>query len=239
MPKNKIFICIPTYNEADNIVTLLQKIEKVTKEIKKFNIEVIVIDDNSPDGTAQKVEQFKSSLAVHIINNKSKSGLGAAYIKAFKYALKEGAYAICQMDADHSHNPLHLIEIAKHIEDHDFIIGSRYIKDGKILNWNLLRRGISRYGNLYSQIILGIGINDLTGGYNCWRDYVLKKVDLDGIQANGFFFQIELKFKALKDGFRTKEVPIIFKDRELGQSKFGANIFKEALIKPWSLKFKK
>lgn len=236
----KLFICIPTYNEALNIIKIIKQLEDVSQKISDYEVNVVVIDDNSPDGTAKLVEEYKtkSKIKLHVVNNPNKVGLGKAYIKGFKYSLENGADAICQMDADFSHDPKYLIPITRSLKDYDFVMGSRYIKGGGTVNWNFKRRFISRYGNLYSRLILAAGIHDLTGGYNCWNRKVLESINLDSIKANGFFFQIELKYKAIKKGFKWLEIPIIFKDRELGQSKFGSSIFKEALIKPWQLRIR-
>lgn len=238
---NKVYICIPTYNEAKNITEILDRIRTVSKAIKTHELNVLIIDDNSPDGTAQIVKDYsvKSPLKIHLINNEKKNGLGFAYITGFKFAIKENAEAIMMMDADHSHNPDHIPQFIAKLKTHDFVVGSRYIKGGGVVNWELKRRLISKFGNLYSQIILGVGINDLTGGFNLYKREVLEKVNLDQIHSNGYSFQIELKYKAARKGFKYTEVPIVFKERKHGSSKFDGSIFREAIFTPWKLKFEK
>lgn len=236
----KINICIPTYNEADNIVELLTKIKHVAKFSKEHTIKVVIIDDNSPDGTADEVKNYSMKnkhFEIHIINNKKKNGLGFAYIKGFEYSIKDKADGILMMDADHSHNPDYIPEIIKKLETSDFVIGSRYMKKGGVVNWEFKRKMISKLGNLYSRIILWTGINDLTGGFNCYKREVLEKIDLSQIHSNGYSFQIELKYKALKNGFTYSQVPIIFKERKYGDSKFDGSIFREAILTPWKLRF--
>lgn len=236
----RCMICIPTYNEAENITELLIQLDKVDKLIEKYNLEPVIIDDNSPDGTAELVKKFQkenNTLKVHLINNPNKAGLGKAYIVGFKYCLENDADAVQMMDADFSHNPRYLAEILSRLEEYDLVLGSRYVAGGGTENWGLLRQLISKGGNIYSNLILGIGINDLTGGYNCFKREVLEKINLEEIKSNGYSFQIELKYKVKKQGFSHFEVPILFKDREHGTSKFDGSIFTEAIFTPWKLKF--
>lgn len=236
---NKIHICIPTYNEAENIKELLTSLEKNLTKLTGYEFHILVIDDNSPDGTAEAIKEFKKSsqLKITLLENQSKGGLGKAYLKGFKYAIADNTSAVVMMDADLSHNPSHLPSIFSELIKYDFVVGSRYVKDGGVQNWEKTRKLISKYGNLYSKIILGIKINDLTGGYNCYKKEVLESIDLDKIQSNGYSFQIELKYKASRKGFKGIEVPIMFKDRQFGKSKFNGGIIFEAIFTPWKLKF--
>ena len=238
---NKLFICIPTYNEKENIITVLKRIETVSNKIDDFEIQIIVIDDNSPDKTAQLVKDYAktSSLKIHLIENLRKSGLGKAYIQAFNYARHSGAYAVCEMDADLSHNPKYLLKISKLITKYDLVIGSRYVENGGAINWGLKRQFISRCGNIYSRIILGINVHDLTGGYNCYRVTVFDKLDLRTVSSVGYAFQIEMKYRTIKLGFNWIETPIIFVDRVKGKSKLINSILLEAIFSPWKLRFKK
>jgi len=237
----KLFVCIPTYNEIENIETLLNKIYKVSINIDNFELEIIVIDDNSPDGTADLVEKISLNfpLKIHLIENPGKAGLGKAYLQAFQYGIDKGAYAVCQMDADLSHDPKYLVKISKLITEYDLVIASRYVENGGVINWGFKRQFISRYGNIYSKLILGIKVNDLTGGYNCYRTSVFNKVDMDSIKSLGYAFQIELKYKVIKAGFSYIETPIIFVDRVKGISKLSNSIFSEAIFTPWKLRFGK
>jgi dolichol-phosphate mannosyltransferase len=237
----KIFVCIPTYNEVDNIKNLLNKIYSASLKIDNYNLEIVVVDDNSPDGTAKLVEEISMNfpLKIHLIKNPGKGGLGRAYLQAFKYGIEKGAYAVCEMDADLSHNPKYLVKIARLISKYDLVIASRYVEDGGTINWGFKRQFISRGGNIYSMVILGLKVNDLTGGYNCYRTSVFKKVNLDSIKSLGYAFQIELKYRTIKAGFSYIETPIIFVDRVKGVSKLSNSIFSEALFAPWKLKFGK
>lgn len=236
----KVCICIPTYNEAENIGKLLGLIKNQIALIPNgYEIGVIVIDDNSPDKTGEIVEKYKDSnpdFDVQIIHNPGKAGLGKAYIQGFKKGIELGAFAVMEMDADFSHDPKYLPEMIKHLDHFDLVIGSRYVKNGGTLNWDTKRKLISFGGNLYSRMILMKNIHDFTGGFNLYKTDVFKKVDLGKITSNGYSFQIELKYKTLQQGFTYKEIPIIFKDREFGKSKFSGGIIKEAIKKPWKLR---
>jgi len=238
--KKKVYICIPTYNEAGNIERLIKEIKLESTRIYNYEIGIIVIDDNSPDGTGNIIEEIKNKteeIEIQIIHNENKAGLGKAYIQGFKLAIDLGAYAVMEMDADFSHDPNYVSDLIDKIKSYDFVIGSRYIKGGGTRNWPFSRKFISFAGNLYAKIVLLTNINDLTGGFNLYRTEIFKKLDLDSVKSNGYSFQIELKFKAKRKGFSFTEVPIIFKDREAGDSKFDSNIIKEAIFKPWRLTF--
>jgi dolichol-phosphate mannosyltransferase len=235
-----ISIILPTYNERDNLEILVKKILKFfNRENIKGNI--IIIDDNSPDGTgkvAKKLSTIYSSQILYI-SRPNKQGLGSAYILGFKKALELGSKYILEMDADLSHSPEDLPKFLKEIKKYDLVIGSRYITDGKIINWSLNRKLISRGGTLYAKTILRLPIKDLTSGFKCFKGDVLKKITLDNIQSDGYSFQIELTYKIAKLGFNIKEIPITFHERKAGISKFSKKIFWEAAWMVWKLKLEK
>ncbi|OQX94952.1 dolichyl-phosphate beta-D-mannosyltransferase [candidate division KSB1 bacterium 4572_119] len=229
----KSLIVIPTYNEAQNIELLLERI--LFLGIKDLNI--LIVDDNSPDGTAQIVEKImEKEKNIHIIKRASKSGLGTAYVVGFKYALQNGYDYIFEMDADFSHNPDEIPNFLKAIKEYDLVIGSRYITGVNVINWPLTRLILSVGANKYSQIITGMPIKDGTGGFKCFRREVLEKINLDNVHSDGYSFQIELNFKTWKKGFRIKEIPIVFTDREAGSSKMSKKIIREAVWMVWKLK---
>ncbi|RTK96744.1 MAG: polyprenol monophosphomannose synthase [Neisseriaceae bacterium] len=233
----KKMIIVATYNEKDNITNILAEIYKNVPDVH-----VLVIDDNSPDKTYEIVEQLakeKYPNQLFLMRRSGKLGLGTAYVAGFKWGLERDYEAIGQMDADFSHNPKYLPEMFNTLNNYDVAIGSRYVKGGGIINWGLKRKIISRGGSLYSKIILGLPLNDLTGGFKCWRREVLATIGIDNLMSTGFCFQIETTYKAFINGFRIKEVPIIFEDRIFGQSKMSGGIFKEALITVWKLRLNK
>ncbi|MEI7603597.1 MAG: polyprenol monophosphomannose synthase [bacterium] len=229
-------IVIPTYNEKDNICNIITTIgESITG--LDMNVNVIVVDDNSPDKTADileneigKIEGKFKFLKINIIRREGKLGLGTAYIRGFKEAIKYNADYIMEMDADFSHQPKYIKNFLIEVKNADLVIGSRYVKGGTVENWGIIRKIISKGGSLYARTILGLKIRDLTGGYNLYRKNVLEKIDLDGIKSNGYSFQIELKYRTYKKGFIIKEIPITFPDRTVGKSKMSKKIFLEALI---------
>lgn len=229
----KSLVIIPTYNEAENVF-------KVFDEIFKLNIsdlDILVVDDNSPDGTAQKVKEYpQKDHNIYLVQRPEKLGLGTAYIKGFKFALEKGYDYIFEMDADYSHDPKEIPKMLKEITDADLIIGSRYIKGVNVINWPLSRLFLSVMASKYTRIITGMPIYDCTGGYKCFRREVLEAVPLDKVTSNGYSFQIEMNFKAWKRKFRIKEIPIIFHDRTVGQSKMTRKIMLEAAFMVWKLK---
>ena len=225
----KKLIVIPTYNEIKNIKDLLSKIFAAQKDAH-----VLVVDDNSPDGTGALVDQliaknvFKDQLFV--MHRKGKLGLGTAYIEGFNWGIKKGYDVFLSMDADFSHNPEYLPTIFKAMEQNDLVIGSRYIKGGGVKDWGLSRQIISRGGNLYAQIVLLSKVRDLTGGFNCYHKRFLEKIKLGDVISKGYCFQIEMKFRHILLGAKIKEIPIVFTDRLLGASKMSGHIFKEAVL---------
>ncbi|MDX9893618.1 MAG: polyprenol monophosphomannose synthase [Patescibacteria group bacterium] len=231
----KSFIIVPTYNERSNIGILLEKIFFLNLP----DLWVLVVDDNSPDGTGRLVEELKSKYQnLEILHRSSKAGLGAAYLAGFEQALKQGADYIFEMDADLSHNPEYLPNFLQAIQGADLVLGSRYIKNGGVVNWNLIRRFISRFGNIYARFILGLPYHDLTGGFKCYRRLVLEKIGLTNFSSVGYNFQIETTYKTHLAGFKIVEIPIMFTERAEGKSKFSLKIILESFWKVLVLKFR-
>ena len=230
----KILIIIPTYNELENLPRLLPKVFA-----KDDNINVLIVDDNSPDGTAAFVEnEMKSNDRIHLIKRPSKQGLGTAYIAGFRYALQNDFQLVFEMDADFSHDPNEIPKFLEAIKNADVILGSRYINGVNVINWPMSRLLLSWFANWYTRIITGLPIKDATGGYKCFRIEILQTIDLNKVTSNGYAFQIEMTFKAWKKGFRVKEIPIIFVDRVKGQSKMSKKIVREAVTMVWKLRIK-
>lgn len=231
-----IYLVIPTYNEKGNIEKLLPQIFNL--DISELH--VLVVDDNSPDGTGQLVEGLKKIYPnLDILHRDQKQGLGKAYLAGFKEVLGRGAELIMQMDADFSHDPKYIPQLLKAIANKDLVLGSRYIKGGGVVNWNLMRRLISRFGNIYAKIILGLPYHDLTGGFKCYRADVLKKVVGSDLSSLGYNFQIETTYLVHKLKYSIMEIPIIFTERTIGKSKFDLKIVLEGFFKVLALRFKK
>lgn len=219
-------IIIPTYNEAENLPSLLSGIFMYAPET-----DVLVVDDNSPDGTGQLVEEMrKENSQIYCMHRPGKLGLGTAYIAGFTYAIAHNYDAVFEMDADFSHDPRHLPAFLAAIQSADLVIGSRYIPGGKMPNWSFLRRLISGSGNIFARVILQVPVHDCTGGFRCYRRQVLEAIDLDSVQSRGYAFQVEMVYRVLNKGFKVVETPIIFVDRRLGQSKMSRTIVLEAFI---------
>ncbi|MCS6939388.1 MAG: polyprenol monophosphomannose synthase [Roseiflexus sp.] len=227
-------VVIPTYNERENIAELIQRI----LEMSRFR--VLVVDDNSPDGTAAVVAELAADEPrVGLLLRPEKRGLGSAYVAGFRRALAEGAAFICEMDADFSHDPSYLPQLLAAAETrYDLALGSRYVPGGGTTDWGIIRQLISRGGNLYARAILGLPVMDATGGFRCYRRRVLETINLDDIQSNGYAFQIELVYRTMRAGFRIGELPIIFPDRRVGRSKMSRRIVLEALINVWRLRLR-
>ena len=229
----KALVVIPTYNEVDNIGRI---VPEVLKQGPQFD--VLVVDDNSPDGTAQIVKQLQAEHGsrVHLMERQGKMGLGTAYVAGFRYAL-EGSYDyVCEMDADFSHDPRVLPRFLEAIQDADLVLGSRYVTGVNVINWPLRRLLLSYGASFYTRIITGLPIKDPTGGFKCFRRQVLQAIDLEKVHSNGYSFQIEMSFRAWKKGFRIKEIPIVFTDRVGGKSKMSPQIVREAIWMVWKLK---
>jgi dolichol-phosphate mannosyltransferase len=230
----KTLIIIPTYNELENLPRLLPEVLS-----KDESIDVLIVDDNSPDGTTAFVEsQMKNNDRIRLIKRPSKQGLGTAYIAGFKYALQHNFQIIFEMDADFSHDPKEIPRFLDEIKNSDVILGSRYINGVNVINWPLRRLLLSSFANLYTRVITGMPIHDATGGFKCFRREVLEAIDLDRVKSNGYAFQIEMTFKAWKMGFKVKEIPIIFVDRVKGKSKMSKKIVREAVTMVWKLRIK-
>lgn len=231
----KSLVIIPTYNEIENIAEIAPEVFA-----KNPKTHILVVDDNSPDGTAQKVQSMQAQFpgSLHLLNRSGKQGLGKAYLAGFQWALDHHYDLIIEMDADFSHRPEDLVKVIEAAQNPevDFVIGSRYVSGGQTVNWGLLRKLISRGGGWYSRLILGFPIRDWTGGFNAWKAPVLLTMGLDRIQSNGYSFQIELKYKASKNGFKVQEVPIVFADRRVGQSKMSLSIVLEAFYRVWQIR---
>ena len=228
----KTLVVIPTYNERENIAAIVPAIFQATPDV-----EILVVDDNSPDGTQDVVRELQSRFPkVHLLPRKGKEGLGRAYIAGFKWGLERGFDAIVENDADWSHRPEDLAKIVKAIPNHDFVVGSRWVDGGAVANWTLSRKMLSLGGSFYARQILGYPIRDWTGGFNAWKAGTLRKIDLDSVKSNGYSFQIELKYRALRLGFNGVEIPILFEDRRAGQSKMSSRIVLEALHRVWGIR---
>ena len=223
-----ICVCLPTYNERENLEAMVDRLG----EVLGADGVVLVIDDDSPDGTGEIADRLAADrVSVHVLHRPRKEGLGPAYLDGFRRALKLGADLILEMDCDFSHDPADVPRLVAAAEDADLVLGSRYVPGGGTRNWGALRRLISRGGSLYAQLLLGVPISDLTGGFKCYRRAVLEAIDLDAIHSKGYAFQIETTYRALRAGFRVVEVPIVFVDREVGGSKMSNSIVLEAVWK--------
>lgn len=230
----KLLIIIPTYNEIDNI----EKLIKTVFEFIPGDSGILVVDDNSPDGTAKAVEKMINDYPerLFILNRPGKQGLAAAYLAGFSWGWDGPWDVFLEMDADFSHDPKYIPLMLEQIETHEAVIGSRNIKDGGVEGWSFTRNAVSKGGSLYSRIVLGCPVMDLTGGYNMWRKSALEKISLSSIISQGYSFQIEMKYKAYRAGCAIKEIPIIFKDRKQGKSKMSKKIFLEALVNIWRIR---
>jgi dolichol-phosphate mannosyltransferase len=228
----KTLIIIPTYNESTNIATIVPQILA-----KDQTIDVLVVDDNSPDGTGKIVDKMAvENSRIEIIHRPKKSGLGTAYKTGFKYALEKGYDYIFEMDADFSHDPKYIPHFLEAIKEADLVLGSRYIKGVNVINWPMSRLLLSYCANVYTRWVIGLPVRDSTGGFKCFRREVLESINLDKVKSNGYAFQIEMSFRAWKKGFRLKEIPIIFEDRREGQSKMSKKIVREAMWMVWKLR---
>ena len=223
------WLILPTYNEAENIGAIVRAARAQLRE----GDHILVVDDNSPDRTGAIADELVQELpGVEVLHRPSKQGLGRAYLAGFAHALAAGADLVLEMDADFSHDPAdlpRLIAVAE--QGADLVLGSRYVPGGSVTDWGLLRRLVSRAGSWYARTILGVKVRDLTGGFKCFRRAVLEALDLDAVHADGYGFQIELTYRTINEGFRVIEVPIVFRDRRVGQSKMTARIALEAVWK--------
>lgn len=229
-----MLVIIPTYNERENVPEVIRRVIE-----QPVNLEVLVVDDSSPDGTGTIVKElYKSEPRVHLISRPGKLGLGTAYVEGFKFALKNGFSYIVEMDADLSHDPDELPKLKEAVKEADLVIGSRYIKGVNVVNWPLRRLMLSYFASIYTRLFTGLPIRDTTSGFKCFRREVLEEIDLDNIRTGGYAFQVEVNWLVWKRGFRIREIPIIFVDRTVGQSKMSKKIVHEAVIMVWRLFFK-
>jgi dolichol-phosphate mannosyltransferase len=232
-PTRKALVCLPTYDERENLPPMVEAILAAVPQV-----DILVVDDNSPDGTGQVADGIAAREArVHVLHRRGKEGLGKAYLAAFAWALERGYGLVLEMDCDFSHDPKYLPAMLARAEQADLVLGSRYVSGGGTVNWGLSRQVISRGGSLYARIILGLPVRDLTGGFKCFRREVLEAIDLASVECTGYAFQIELTFRAFRKGFRVAEIPIVFADRRAGHSKMSRRIVLEAVRKVWSIRF--
>jgi dolichol-phosphate mannosyltransferase len=228
----KAVVCLPTYNERQNL-------ERIVRALGERGVSVLVVDDNSPDGTGELADRLAAELDhVEVLHRDRTEGLGPAYIAGFKHALADGADLVLEMDADFSHDPADVTRLITWASEADVVLGSRYVRGGSIANWGRLRRFISAGGSHYARRLLGVRVHDLTGGFKCFRREVLETLDLDAITSRGYAFQIETTYRALRAGFRVIEVPIAFVDRERGSSKMSRRIMLEAIWKVPALRLR-
>jgi dolichol-phosphate mannosyltransferase len=231
---NPALVIVPTYNERDNLGPIVAAILAADSRL-----DVLVVDDNSPDGTGQIADELAAKdPRVRVYHREKKEGLGRAYIAAFKKALQDPYEFIFEMDADFSHDPKYLPDFLEAMKQGaDLCLGSRRVPGGGTVNWGVGRQMISAGGSLYARSILGIDIQDVTGGFKCFRRNVLEAIDLDAVKSSGYAFQVELTYRAIRKGFRVAEIPIVFEDRRVGKSKMSRKIFLEAMGMVWRLRF--
>jgi dolichol-phosphate mannosyltransferase len=229
-------VILPTYNEAEN----LERIVGAVLEQLPDSGRVLVVDDNSPDGTGELADQLAvSNRSISVLHRRRKEGLGPAYLAGFQIALDGGAQRIIEMDADFSHDPAYLPKLIGAADHYDLVIGSRYVPGGGVTDWGPIRRFISRGGSSYARVALGLPIRDLTGGFKCFRREVLEAINLETIEARGYAFQVETTYRAIRAGFRVVEIPIVFKDRADGTSKMTRSIVAEAIWRVPAMRFRR
>ena len=228
---NRTLVIVPTYNEKENVGTIIPAVLA-----QSSSVEVLIVDDGSPDGTGQIVETMaKTEPRIHLMRRAGKMGLGTAYLAGFKWGLEHGFEYLMEMDADFSHDPKEIPFFLKAIGDADLVLGSRY-KDGvRVVNWPLKRLVLSKGASMYVRLITGLPVMDPTGGFKCFRRRVLESIELDKVRSNGYAFQVEMTYKAWMQGFRVEEIPITFTDRYAGTSKMSGTIVREALWMVWAL----
>jgi dolichol-phosphate mannosyltransferase len=225
-------VVVPTFNEKDNIERLISQVLA-----QNDGIHIIVVDDNSPDGTGIIVDNIAATNnRVHVLHRSTKMGLGSAYRDGFRYALANNADYIFEMDADFSHDPERLGSFLEKIKDYDLVIGSRYLNGVSVVNWPIRRLMLSYFASVYTRFVTGIRISDCTSGFKCFRREVVEAINLDKIKSDGYSFQIEMNYRCIEKGFRVGEIPIIFIDRHSGTSKMSKKIVREAVLMVWKLR---
>lgn len=228
----RVMVVVPTYNERKNLEELVPKVLSQLPDI-----EILVVDDGSPDGTGQYADALSADdPRVHVLHRPSKMGLGSAYVEGFTYALDAGAEIIVQMDADFSHDPDVIPDLVERIGDHDVVLGSRYITGANVVNWPLSRLFLSYFANVYTHLVTGLPLRDSTGGFKCFRRGVIESIDLDSVRSDGYSFQIEVNFRCWRRGYSIVEIPIVFVDRHSGTSKMSRRIVWEAMWLVWRLR---
>ena len=226
------WVVLPTYDEAENLEAIVAAILPVLRDaVGQDGFRVLIVDDDSPDGTGRIADRLaESEPEVRVLHRTLREGLGPAYLAGFAEALAGGASHVIEMDADFSHDPYDLPRLLRAAQDADLVLGSRYVPGGVVADWSLMRRIISRGGSAYARRMLGLEVHDLTGGFKCFRREVLEGIDLPTIRSRGYAFQVELTYRAVKAGFRVREIPILFRDRQLGKSKMSWRIAGEAML---------
>lgn len=236
-PIERVAVLIPTYNERENLPLIVARVREGVPDV-----DVAVLDDNSPDGTGQVADELAAAdPKVTVIHRQGKEGLGAAYLAGFRWALDQGYDAVVEMDADGSHRPEDLPAMLEAAKDADLVIGSRYVRGGTVVNWPLSRKAISMGGNLYIRAILGMPVNDATAGYRVYRAGTLRRIGLDDVESAGYVFQTDLTVRTVRAGMRVVEVPITFVEREIGESKMDGDVVKESMrrITGWGLEHRR
>lgn len=229
----KVLVIVPTYNERESLPVIVAGIRQAEPDVH-----ILVADDNSPDGTGEVADRLSSSdNSIHTLHRTAKAGLGAAYLAAFEWAKVHGYDVVVEMDADGSHRPADLTKILDALRDNDVVLGSRWVKQGKVVNWAKSREVLSRGGNIYTRLWLGIAIKDATGGFRAYRMSALARMNIENVESQGYCFQVDMAWRAVKAGLRVAEVPITFVERELGESKMDSSIVKEALwrVTQWGI----
>ncbi len=229
----KVLVVIPTYNERENLPLIVAGVQAAAPEVY-----ILVADDNSPDGTGEVADDLAADdKAVQVLHRANKSGLGAAYLEAFQWAKDHGYDVVVEMDADGSHSPSDLVKILASLADNDVVLGSRWVKGGRVVNWPKSRELLSRGGNLYTRLWLGIPLRDATGGFRAYRMTAINQLDISKVESQGYCFQVDMAWRAVRSGLRITEVPITFVEREIGESKMNQAIVKEALwrVTQWGL----
>ena len=232
------WLVLPTFNEAENIEPIVRA---ALPQLASTGLahRILVVDDNSPDGTGAIADRLAGEVAeVEVLHRDRKEGIGPAYLAGFDHALASGADLLLEMDSDFSHDPADLPRLIEAAEGADLVLGSRYVPGGGVTDWGVVRRLVSRGGSLYAKLLLGVPVNDLTGGFKCFRRSVLEGLDLSGVGTDGYGFQIEMTYRTIKAGFRVTEVPILFRDRRVGASNMSAKIALEAFWKVPALRFR-
>ncbi|MBI4540363.1 MAG: polyprenol monophosphomannose synthase [Gemmatimonadetes bacterium] len=230
----RFLVVLPTYDERENLPRI---VPKILEQDPRFD--VLIVDDNSPDGTGEVADQLaRQDPHVHVLHREGKHGLGRAYIDGFRWALDRHYPLILQMDADFSHDPGHLPQFLVAARHHDIVVGSRYVSGRvRVVNWPVARLLLSYFGTIYARVITGLPVTDATSGFKCWHRYALESLHLDAIESNGYAFQIEMSFRAWKRGYTIGEIPIVFVERDTGESKMSKKIVREAVWKVWKLRF--